>query len=50
MLLEEVRRYAGDSALLEEVARRCQELDLTSSTERLAHHIIQYARAGETGA
>jgi UDP-N-acetylglucosamine:LPS N-acetylglucosamine transferase len=50
MVLEEVRRYAGDPALLEEVARRCWELDLASSTEQLAHHIIQYARAGETGA
>ena len=50
MLLEEVWRYAGDRALLEEVARRCRKLDLASSTERLAHHIVQYARAGETGA
>jgi 1,2-diacylglycerol 3-beta-galactosyltransferase len=50
MVLEEVRRYARDAALLEEVAHRCWELDLSSSTEQLAHHIIQYARAGETGA
>jgi UDP-N-acetylglucosamine:LPS N-acetylglucosamine transferase len=50
MVLEEVRRYAGDPTLLEEVAHRCWELDLASSTEQLAHHIIQYARAGETGA
>ncbi len=42
----EVRRYAGDPTLLEEVARRCRKLDLASSTERLAHHIVQYARAG----
>jgi UDP-N-acetylglucosamine:LPS N-acetylglucosamine transferase len=46
MLLEEVRRYASDPALLEEVARRCSELDLASSTERFAHHIVRYALTG----
>ncbi len=46
MLLEEVRRYATDPALLEEVARRCREMELAAATERLAHHIVRYARAG----
>ena len=46
MLLEEVRRYAGDPALLEEVALRCRQLDLASSTERFAHHIVRYALTG----
>ena len=45
-LAREVRRYAGDPTLLEEIARRCQELNLASSTERFAHHIVRYARAG----
>src|ERR687894_1235949 len=45
-LAREVRRYAGDPALLEEVARRCRELDLASSTERFAHHIVCYALTG----
>jgi 1,2-diacylglycerol 3-beta-galactosyltransferase len=49
-LLEEVRRYASDPALLEEVARRCREMDLVAATERLAHHIVRYARVGHTGA
>jgi UDP-N-acetylglucosamine:LPS N-acetylglucosamine transferase len=43
-LLEEVRRYALDPALLEEVARRCRELDPAAATERLAHYIVRYAR------
>jgi UDP-N-acetylglucosamine:LPS N-acetylglucosamine transferase len=42
----EVRRYAGDPALLEEVARRCRQLNLASSTERFAHHIVRYALTG----
>jgi UDP-N-acetylglucosamine:LPS N-acetylglucosamine transferase len=46
MLLEEVRRYASNPALLEEVARRCREMELAAATERLAHHIVRYARAG----
>jgi hypothetical protein len=46
MLVEEVRRYASDPALLEEVARRCREMDLAAATERLAHYIVRYARAG----
>jgi len=45
-LAREVRRYAGDPGLLREVARRCRELDLASSTERFAHHIVGYARSG----
>jgi UDP-N-acetylglucosamine:LPS N-acetylglucosamine transferase len=45
-LTREVRRYAGDPTLLEEVARRCRGLDLASSTERFAHHIVRYARTG----
>jgi UDP-N-acetylglucosamine:LPS N-acetylglucosamine transferase len=45
-LAREVRRYAGNPALLEEVARRCRELNLTSSTERFAHHIVRYALTG----
>ena len=47
MLLEEVQRYASDPALLEEVARRCREMELAAATERLAHHIVRYAEAGE---
>jgi 1,2-diacylglycerol 3-beta-galactosyltransferase len=47
VLLEEVRRYAADPALLEEVARRCRKLELAAATERLAHHIVRYAAAGE---
>jgi UDP-N-acetylglucosamine:LPS N-acetylglucosamine transferase len=43
-LLEEVRRYALDPALLEEVARRCRELQPEAATERLAHYIVRYAR------
>src|ERR687894_963201 len=50
MLLEEVRRYASDPALLEEVARRCREMELAPATERLAHHIVRYAQAGENDA
>ncbi|HEV3476865.1 MAG TPA: glycosyltransferase, partial [Rubrobacteraceae bacterium] len=50
MLLEEVKRYAADPALLEEVARRCREMELAAATERLAHHIVRYARVDETGA
>jgi 1,2-diacylglycerol 3-beta-galactosyltransferase len=49
-LLEEVRHYTSDPALLEEVARRCREMDLAAATERLAHYIVRYARVGETGA
>jgi 1,2-diacylglycerol 3-beta-galactosyltransferase len=45
-LAREVRRYAGDPALLEEVAQRCRELDLSSSTEQFAHHIVRYALTG----
>jgi UDP-N-acetylglucosamine:LPS N-acetylglucosamine transferase len=45
-LAREVRRYAGEPGLLQEVARRCGELDLASSTERFAHHIVRYARSG----
>src|SRR5918999_2751788 len=44
MVLEEVRRYAGDSALLEEVPRRCRDMDLSAATERIAHYIVRYAR------
>ena len=47
VLLEEVRRYAADPALLEEVARRCRKLELAAATERLAHHIVRFAAAGE---
>jgi 1,2-diacylglycerol 3-beta-galactosyltransferase len=46
-LVREVRRYAGDPALLEGVAQRCRELNLASSTERFAHHIVRYALTGE---
>jgi UDP-N-acetylglucosamine:LPS N-acetylglucosamine transferase len=45
-LLEEVRRYALNPTLLEEAARRCREMDLASATERLAHYVVSYARAG----
>ena len=44
-LTREVRRYAADPALLEEVARRCGAFDLASTTERFAHHIVRCARA-----
>jgi 1,2-diacylglycerol 3-beta-galactosyltransferase len=50
MLLEEVRRYAADPALLRDVALRCRELDLAAATERLAHYIARYATVGEPGA
>jgi 1,2-diacylglycerol 3-beta-galactosyltransferase len=45
-LAREVRRYAGDPALLEEIERRCQELNLAAATERFAHHIVGYALTG----
>lgn len=45
-LTGEVRRYAEDPALLEEVARRCREMDLASTAERFAHHIVGYALSG----
>jgi 1,2-diacylglycerol 3-beta-galactosyltransferase len=45
MLVEGVRHYASDPALLEEVARRCCEMDLAAATERLAHYIVRYAGA-----
>jgi UDP-N-acetylglucosamine:LPS N-acetylglucosamine transferase len=45
-LVREVRRYAGDRALLEEISRRCRGLDLAASTERFAHHIVRYALTG----
>ncbi len=45
-LVREVRRYARDPALLEEIARRCMGLNLASSTERFAHHIVRYALTG----
>jgi UDP-N-acetylglucosamine:LPS N-acetylglucosamine transferase len=46
MLLDEVRRYASDPGLLEEVAVRCRELDLAAATERLAHYIVRCATVG----
>jgi 1,2-diacylglycerol 3-beta-galactosyltransferase len=49
-LLEEVRRYASEPALLREVALRCRGMDLAAATERLAHYIVRYAGASETGA
>lgn len=49
-LLREVRRYALDPALLEEVARRCRELEPASASERLAHYVVRYAEFGEDGA
>jgi UDP-N-acetylglucosamine:LPS N-acetylglucosamine transferase len=45
-LVREARRYAADRSLLEEVARRCKRLDLPSTTERFAHHIVRYAETG----
>ena len=45
-LAREVRRYAGDPAPLEEVARRCRGLNLASIAERFAHHIVRYAETG----
>jgi 1,2-diacylglycerol 3-beta-galactosyltransferase len=49
-LLEEVRRYALEPALLDEVARRCRALDPASATERLAHYVVRYATVGEDAA
>jgi UDP-N-acetylglucosamine:LPS N-acetylglucosamine transferase len=49
-LLEEVQRYALDPALLEEVARRCRELDPAAATERLAHYMVRYARVDDASA
>jgi 1,2-diacylglycerol 3-beta-galactosyltransferase len=45
-LRREVRRYASDPALLAQTAQRCRALDLASSTERFAHHIVRYALSG----
>jgi hypothetical protein len=39
-LAREVRRYAADSVLFREVARRCGALNLASKAERFAHHIV----------
>jgi UDP-N-acetylglucosamine:LPS N-acetylglucosamine transferase len=49
-LLEEVRRYALDPALLDGVARRCRELYPAVTTERLAHYVVRYAEFGEDAA
>ena len=49
-LLQEVRRYTLDPALLEEVARRCRELDPAAATERLAHYVVRYAGLGKHAA
>jgi hypothetical protein len=49
-LLEEVRRYALEPQLLDEVARRCRALDPASATKRLAHYVVRYATAGQDGA
>jgi UDP-N-acetylglucosamine:LPS N-acetylglucosamine transferase len=45
-LVREVERYSGDPALLEEISRRCRGLNLASSTERFAHHIVRFALTG----
>jgi UDP-N-acetylglucosamine:LPS N-acetylglucosamine transferase len=45
-LVREAQRYAADRSLLEEIARRCRRLDLQSTTERFAHHIVRYAETG----
>lgn len=45
-LVDEVRRYAGNIASLEEVARRCREMELEAVTGRFAHHIVRYALTG----
>lgn len=44
-LAREVRRYAGEPVLLDEVELRCRKMDLASVTERFAHHITGYALA-----
>jgi 1,2-diacylglycerol 3-beta-galactosyltransferase len=46
-LLEEVRRYALEPALLGEVARRCSRLEPAAASERLAHYVVRYAELGE---
>lgn len=46
-LAREVRRYAEDPGLLEQVARRCGALNLACKTERFAHHIVRYAESGQ---
>ena len=43
-LLQTVQRYATDTALSEEVALRCQALDIEYATERLARYVVRYAR------
>jgi UDP-N-acetylglucosamine:LPS N-acetylglucosamine transferase len=45
-LSHQVRRYAADPILLQEVGRRCRALNLASKTERFAHHIVRYAENG----
>ena len=42
-LLDKVRRYASDPALLEKVALRCRGLELAVKTEQLAHYLVHYA-------
>ncbi len=49
-LLEAIEGYASDPNLLEEVAHRSEQLELTSKTEALAHYIVRYALNGGTGA
>src|SRR5918999_460716 len=49
-LLKEVRRYAFEPALLEEVARRCRALDPVAATERLARYVVRYAELGKDAA
>ncbi len=49
-LLEEVRRYALEPALLGEVARRCSRLEPAAASERLAHYVVRYAELGEAAA
>jgi UDP-N-acetylglucosamine:LPS N-acetylglucosamine transferase len=49
-LLEEVRRYALEPALLEEVSRRCRALDPAAATERLARYVVRYAELGKDAA
>jgi UDP-N-acetylglucosamine:LPS N-acetylglucosamine transferase len=49
-LLEEVRRYALEPALLGEVAQRCSRLEPAAASERLAHYVVRYAELGEAAA
>lgn len=45
-LVKAARRYASNPALLEEVARHCDEMNIAENTEDLAHYVVRYAESG----